>query len=151
MWLLTLLPSGMIAFIVNVILIVGILGFAASWFFGFVVRYLPQLAPHRMLIQIASIAILVLGVYFKGGQVVEQQWRDKVAELEQKVAIAEEKSKAVNDNVQVKVVEKIKVVKDTQVVIKEKLRDVNVTIDAQCKIHPQVVDILNEAAGVKKK
>ena len=81
MWLLTLLPSGLIAFIVNLILILGIVGFAASWFFGYVVRFLPSLLPYRMMIQIASIVLLIIGVYFKGGQVVEEKWRERVAEL----------------------------------------------------------------------
>ena len=153
MWLLSLLPSGFILFVVNTILIVGVLGFLASWFFGYVVQRLPQLMPYRMAIQIASIILLVLGVYLKGGYSVEMQWRERVAELEAKVVKAEADSKLANVEIQEKIVERVKIVHDTKVVVQEKIRDVQVTIDAQCKVHPKVIDILNEAAanpGAKK-
>ena len=92
MWMLAFLPDAFLAWIINTILITGIIGFAASFFFGYVVRWLPSIAPYHLLIQVVSIVLLVAGVYFKGGYSVEMDWRAKVAELESKVAIAEQKS-----------------------------------------------------------
>ena len=99
MWMLSFIPDAFLAWVVNTVLIVGAVGFAASFFFGFVLRYLPSLAPYRMIIQVASIVLLVAGVYFKGGYSVEMEWRAKVAELEEKVKVAEEKSKQVNEKI----------------------------------------------------
>jgi hypothetical protein len=152
MWILTFLPDAFILWVVNIILLVGIVGFAASFFFGFVIRYIPSLTPHRLILQIVSIVLLVLGVYLKGGYSVEMKWRERVAELEQKVKVAEDKSKEANKEIQTVYVDRVKVVRDTQVVIQEKLKDVQVTIDSQCKVVPEVVDIHNQAAtGAKKK
>jgi hypothetical protein len=48
-------------------------------------------------------------------------------------------------------VDKVRVVKETQVVIQEKIKTVEVKIDSQCKITSDTVDILNDAAkGIKK-
>lgn len=149
-----MIPDAMLAWVVNTTLIVGIIGFAVSFFFGFVVRWLPAIAPYHLLIQIVSIILLVAGVYFKGGYSVEMEWRSRVAEMEAKVAVAEQQSKDANEKIKTVVVEKIKVVKDTQIVIQEKLKTVEVKIDAQCKVVPEAITILNEAAstpGVKKK
>lgn len=147
MWLLHFLPDSLLAFVVNTVLILGIVGFTASFFFGYVAKYLPQLVPYRMIIQIVSIVLLVAGVYFKGGQAAEMQWRERVAELEAKVAIAEQQSKDANEQIKTVIVEKTKVIREQQVVYKEKIKEVEKKIDAQCKVLPEAVDILNQAAG----
>ena len=151
MWMLAFIPDAFLAWIINTILITGIIGFTASFFFGYVVRWLPAIAPYHLLIQVVSIVLLVAGVYFKGGYSVEMAWRAKVAELESKVAVAEQKSKEVNTQIQTVYVDRVKVVKEKQIVIQEKLKTVEVKIDANCKVVPEAISILNEAAvGVKK-
>jgi hypothetical protein len=151
MWMLSLIPDAMLAWVVNTILIAGIIGFTASFFFGYVVRWLPAIAPYHLLIQIISIVLLVSGVYFKGSYSVEMSWRARVAEMEAKVAIAEQKSKEANTQIQTVYVDRVKVVKEKQIVIQEKLKTVEVKIDANCKVVPEAIDVLNDAAvGVKK-
>lgn len=151
MWLLSFLPDALLALVINCVLIAGIVGFTASFFFGYVVRWLPSIAPYHLLIQVVSIVLLVAGVYFKGGYAVEQIWRQRVAELEAKVKVAEQKSKDVNEQVKTVYVDKVKVVKDTQVVVQEKIKTVEVKVDSQCRITADTVNILNEAAmGAKK-
>jgi hypothetical protein len=149
--MLSLIPDAFLAWVVNTILIAGIIGFAASFFFGYVVRWLPAIAPYHLLIQVISIVLLVSGVYFKGGYSVEMSWRNRVAEMEAKVAKAEAESKVANENIKTVYVDKVRVVKETQVVVQEKIKTVEVKIDSQCKITSDTVDILNDAAkGIKK-
>jgi hypothetical protein len=149
--MLAFIPDAFLAWIINTILITGIIGFAASFFFGYVVRWLPAIAPYHLLIQVVSIVLLVAGVYFKGGYSVEMAWRERVADLEAKVAIAEQKSKEVNEKIVTVYQDRVKVVKETQVVVQEKIKTVEVKIDSQCKITADTVDILNQAATGKKK
>jgi hypothetical protein len=151
MWMLAFIPDAFLAWIINTILITGIIGFAASFFFGYVVRWLPAIAPYHLLIQVVSIVLLVAGVYFKGGYSVEMAWRERVADLEAKVAVAEQKSKEVNEKIVTVYQDRVKVVKETQVVVQEKIKTVEVKIDSQCKITADTVDILNQAATGKKK
>jgi hypothetical protein len=151
MWMLAFIPDAFLAWVVNTVLLAGVVGFTASFFFGFVLRYIPALAPYRMLIQVISIVLLVAGVYFKGGYSVEMEWRGRVAEMEAKVAAAEQKSKEVNEKIKTVYVDKVKVVKEQQVVVQEKIKTVEVKIDSQCKITADTIDILNDAAkGIKK-
>jgi len=150
MWMLAFFSDTFLAWIINTILIAGIIGFAVSFFFGYVVRWLPVISPYHLLIQVVSIVLLVAGVYLKGGYSVEMAWREKVAELEAKIAIAEQKSKEVNEKIVTVYQDRVKVVKETQVVIQEKIKTVEVKIDSQCKITSDTVDILNQAAIGKK-
>ena len=151
MWMLAFFPDAFLAWIINTILITGIVGFVASFFFGYVVRWLPAIAPYHLLIQVVSIVLLVAGVYFKGGYSVEMAWRERVAELEAKVAISEQKSKEVNEKIVTVYKDRVKVVKETQVVIQEKIKEVEKRIDSQCTVDNSVIQILNDAAVRKPK
>jgi hypothetical protein len=141
MWLIHLIPTSILSFAVNFVLLAGVVGTIASFFIT-----LPKYTLHRILVQVVAIPLVVLGVYWKGGLAIEQSWREKVAELEEKVKIAESKSQQTNKEIEYIIQEKVRVVKDTQVVIQEKIRDVSVNIDANCKITTETVDILNSAA-----
>jgi hypothetical protein len=151
MFLLNFIPDAFLLWVVNAILIAGIIGTVVAFFFGFFVRYLPWIIPYRMLLQIVALVLLIAGVYFKGGVGVEMTWRARVADMEAKVAVAEQKSKDANEQIKTVYVDKVRVVKETQVVIQEKIKTVEVKIDSQCKITSDTVDILNDAAkGIKK-
>lgn len=149
MFLLSFIPDALLAWVVNGVLIAGIVGFAISFFFGFIVRWLPSIAPYHLLIQILSIVLLVGGVYFKGGYSVEMEWRAKVAALEEQIKIAEAKSAQANEDLEKVRKEKVKVIRDTKIVVQEKIVKVAQQIDAECKVDPNAVKILNEAAGKK--
>jgi hypothetical protein len=151
MFLLNFIPDAFLLWVVNAILIAGIIGTIVAFFFGFFVRYLPWIIPYRMLLQIVALVLLIAGVYFKGGVGVEMTWRARVADMEAKVAKAEAESKDANEKIKTVYVDKVRVVKETQVVIQEKIKTVEVKIDSQCKITSDTVDILNDAAkGIKK-
>ena len=142
MFLLNFLPDAFLLFIINTILVVGLIGALSSYF----IRFIPTLIPYAEAVKIGGIILLVLGVYFKGGYSVEMEWRDKVAKVEEKVAVVEEKSKEFNVVVQKVFVDKVKVVHDTKVVVQEKIVEKEKIIDAECKVAPDAIEILNQAA-----
>jgi len=100
MWLLHLLPDSLILFITYAMLFLGIA--------GVIVGYILN----KLTIQIVSFIVFVCGVYWYGGYSTEMQWRAKVAEMQEKVKLAEEKSKAANEEIEQQVIEKTKVVRE---------------------------------------
>lgn len=153
MFLLSFIPDALIIWVVNTILLAGIVGSVVSFFFGFFIRWMPWIIPYRMFLQIISLILLIAGVYFKGGVGVEMEWRARVAEMEAKVAAAESQSKEKNVEIQKVYVDKVRVVKEQQIVVQEKIKEVQVMIDSQCRVTTDVINILNDAAtnpGVKK-
>jgi hypothetical protein len=150
--MLSFLPDAFLVWIINIVLLAGIVGTTISILFKVAIRWMPWIIPYRTLLQVVSIVLLLAGVYFKGGLAIEQEWRARVKDLEAKVAIAEAQSKDANTKIEKVYIDRVKVVKDTQVVIQEKLKTVEVKVDAECKIVPEAISILNDAAaGVKKK
>jgi hypothetical protein len=142
MFLLNFIPDSFLIWAINAILLMGLVGTLSSYF----IRFIPPLYPYAGLVKTLGIVLLVLGVWFRGGYDVEMEWRDRVKEVEAKVAAAEAESKKVNTVLQKVYVDKIKLVKDLQIVIQERIVEKEKIIDAECKVAPEALDILNEAA-----
>jgi hypothetical protein len=142
MWLLHFLPDSFILWIVNIILVLG----AVATMAGFVIKNIPLINQYRLPLQIGGIIALCIGIYLKGGYSVEMTWRERVAELESKIAVAEAQSQQANTDLTKALQQKTKVVKEVQVVIQERIKEVEKKIDAECKIAPEAIDILNDAA-----
>jgi len=108
MWILHLLPDNLIAWIVNTILITGAVVTAA----GFFVRFIPFVNTYRIPVQIAGVLLLTMGVYFQGGYTTEMAWRERVAEVEARLAAAETRSAEVNTEIITRVVTQTKLIKE---------------------------------------
>ncbi len=108
MWLLHLLPDSLILFFTYCLIGAGVLGLVASWF----ITFIPFLNIYRKWIQIASILLLIAGIYWYGGYSNEMLWRERVAEMEAKVAAAEAKSKETNKEIETKIVERTRVIRE---------------------------------------
>ncbi len=108
MWILHLLPESYILLATYCLMGLGSAGLLVSWFITFV----PFLNMYRVFIQIASILLLAAGIYWYGGYSNEIAWRERVAEMQAKVAEAEKKSQEVNEKVETRVVEKTKVIRE---------------------------------------
>ena len=142
MWILNFLPF----WFFHLITLVGMLGLLA----GFVLGMIPLINKYKLPIQVVSLLLLVAGIYMEGAISNEEKWQALVKEMEAKVALAEEKSKNANSKIEYKFLDKVKLVEKTQVVIQEKLKEVEKVIDAKCEIDPSVISILNEAAKAPK-
>ena len=137
-WLFNLLPD----WIFHLIVFVGVLGLLASTFFGFI----PFISKYTLPVKVASIVILVIGVWFEGGLSNNQAWMDKVHALEKKIAEAEAKSAQANTVLVSKIAEKNKEIALVQSTLKNKIKQLASSMDAECKIPEDTISILNEAA-----
>jgi hypothetical protein len=144
MWFLSFLPS----WYVHIIPLAAL----AIIFVSMVLKVIPFISTYYIPIRIFGFVLLCFGIFFEGGLYMNQQWTAKVKEMEEKIAIAEAKSKEVN----VKVVEKFIVKQNT---IREKGDEVIKYIDreivkydvkfapgGQCEIPKEFVEAVNKAA-----
>ncbi len=114
-----------------------------------IVKWLPIISQYKFPAEILGVLILTVGAYVFGSYGTEMVWRERVRELESKVAIAEQKSKETNTIIKEKIITKVKEIKVFQDRIKEVIVEKEKIIDAQCKVPQEALDILNEsAAGV---
>lgn len=156
MWMLSFVPDSVLLYVVNTILLVGAVSSFLTFFaINRLLRWFPAIAPYYLVLQIVSAVLLVGGIYLKGGYSVEMDWRGRVAELEAKIAKAELESKDANQKLAEEVKKKSKVITETKVIIQERIKVEKEKIDAECKVAPEAVNILNQAAklpeGLRKK
>lgn len=147
MWMLWWVPDSFLTWVIHAILVGGAIGTFLSFFLLHrIVRWFPALAPWHLLIQIISVALLVGGVYFKGGYDTEASWRAKVKEAEAKVAIAEQQSEKLNEDLKVEQKKKQKVRVEYYNTVKTQIKEVERQINAECKLDPKVNELINKAA-----
>jgi hypothetical protein len=142
-WILSLLPESIFILIYCIMLLAGIVLYVASK----LVTWIPMMGQYRLPAEIIGVVLLVIGAYFYGGHGVQKAWLERVAELEAKVKIAEEKSQQVNTVIETKVVEKIKVVKENVYVNREIIKEVaGKQIDASCSLPKSTVSLHDSAS-----
>jgi hypothetical protein len=123
---------------------------------GFVLGFIPFVKTYQFAIQICSIVILVFGVYLEGGLADYKEWELKVAEMEAKMAQAEAKSANTNIEIQEKIVEKTKVIRekgkdivkyiDKEVIKKEEV----IKYIENCPVPKEIIDLHNQATELNK-
>ncbi len=147
-WIISLIPDAVLNWVYWLIIVVGLTGIAAGW----LGNWIPFYGIYVRILKPVGVALLVLGVWLRGGYDVEMAWRDKVAKLEEKVKIAEVESQKVNTEIVTKVVNQTKVVREKgdviiQYIDREVVKDKEVIKFVEsCPIPSVIVNTLNAAA-----
>ena len=138
----SLIPDAVLNWVYWGIIAVGLTGVFAGWF-G---KFIPFYGKYVQFLKPIGIALLVLGVWLRGGYDTEMEWRAKVDEAQAKVAKAEEASKDANAKLQDERNKKAKVRTEYITTVKERIiRDTKI-IDSECKVAPEAIKDLNDAA-----
>ena len=123
---------------------------------AFFIKRIPVINQYRIPAQVLGIALLVAGVYWRGGYAVEQEWRERVAEVEDRVAAAEAKSAEENVKIVTKVVTKTQVIKTrgetiTKYIDREIVKyDEKFARGGMCEIPQEFIKAHNSAAEAPK-
>jgi hypothetical protein len=141
-WMFSLIPDAILNWVYWAIIAVGITGMFAGWF-G---KFIPVYGRYVGFIKPIGIALVVLGVWLRGGYDVEMAWRSKVEEAQAKVAKAEAESQEVNTKLETERKKKAKVRTEYITTVKERIVKETQIIDAECKVAPEAIGILNDAA-----
>jgi hypothetical protein len=103
MWLLNFLPE----WVFHLILLAGVLGLIAS----LVLKFIPFFSTYKLPVQVVSILLMVVGVWFEGAMSNQAAWEAKVTQVQAKVAVAEVKSAEENTKIVIKVVKQLELVR----------------------------------------
>ena len=148
MWILHFLPDTLILWFCNILLLTGVVLTVA----GFFAHRIPVIWQYQLPFRVLGIALLVLGVYFRGGLAVEAEWRERVAEVEAKLKVAEEKSTATNQKIDTVAREKIRVIRGQTQIVRQYIDREVVRYDTkflpggQCEIPKEFIEAHNKSA-----
>ena len=139
--MLNLIPSAVLNWIYWAIIAAGLTGLVASW----IGKWIPFYGRYATILKPVGIALLVLGVWLRGSYDTEMIWRERVAEMEQKVQVAEAKSQETNVVIQEKIVEKEKIVTQYVDLVKTEIQVQKEYIDKDCKISDEAINVYNKS------
>jgi hypothetical protein len=143
MWILSFIPDSFLLWVVNTLLIVGLLGTIA----GFFLKFIPFINRYSTVLQLVGVVLLVAGVYFRGSYSTEMHWRGKVAEMNEQILQMKSKSEQASKQVVYKYIERTKVVKEKNDAIRTQVtKYITKETDANCTI-PGSVIVLHDAAA----
>ena len=145
MWILHFLPDAAILWAVNLLLLAGIILAVAGLF----AHRIPLIWQYQLPFKIVGIALLALGVYFRGGYGVEMTWRERVAEVEAQLEEAKKESAKVNTVVETRVVTKTKIIKEKGDVIVQQVDRV-IPVEKDCAVPKEAIDLHNQAATLNR-
>jgi hypothetical protein len=139
-WLLQLIPDSIFVWLTYLLFGAGAILYVASK----LVAWIPLMGQYRLPAELAGVLALVIAAYFYGGI----SYREQIAEMKQRVRIAEERSQQVNTVIETKIIEKVKVVKENVYITREIVRDTaGRQLDAQCSLPRSTVSLHDSASG----
>jgi len=147
MWILHFLPDSLILWFTNILLMVGIVLTIA----GFFAHRIPVIWQYQLPFRVLGIALLTAGVYFRGGYAIEVTWRERVAEVEARLKLAQEQSAVENTRIETKVINRTQLIRERGEEITKYVDREVVKYDSQCVIPPQFIEAHNRAAEAPKK
>ena len=147
MWILHFLPNSIILWFCNILLLTGI----AATIAGFFAHRVPGLWQYQLAFKLGGIALLVLGVYCRGGLAVETEWRERVTAVEAKLAQAEAASEAANRQIDTRVQKQVTSIRQRMTYVKQYVDREVVRYNDQCQIPEPFIRAHNDAAeGLRK-
>jgi hypothetical protein len=130
MWFLSFLPDWLLTWVIHGTVILGLF----LTFGGILFKYIPVINSYAIIAKQLGILLLIIGVWFEGGLDVEMSYRAKIADLQSKIKVAEQKSKRVNEQIKTKVIEKVKIIKEQENVKMREIEKNRNSINADCKL-----------------
>jgi hypothetical protein len=140
-WMVNLIPDSILIWVYYIILGLGIACYVASK----LVSWIPMMGQYKFPVEVIGVVLLVVGSYFYVGYGTEMSWRERVKELEGKVAEAQKKADDTTAKVEIKVVERIKVVEKKVEVVKLQIEKDKEIINADCKVNETAIKDYNAA------
>jgi hypothetical protein len=137
-WMVGLLPTW--AF--HSMVVAGVLLIVASW----VLKHITFVSQYNFPIYVLGTTLTIAGVWYSGMRDAQTIWEARLKDMTAQVALAEARSREVNTVIETKVVERIKIVKDTKNANKETAKLIARQLDDRCVVPESTVVLINSAS-----
>jgi hypothetical protein len=146
MLMLSFIPAEWITYAIHGIFGIGVIGMII----GTLGSKLLFVSSYGHVVKSIAGLFFVIGLFLEGYNFASQDWIEQAKKFEEKVKIAEQQAKDANDKLSKEVADKNKTIAENQKLLQEKLKLSSQKIDAECKVAPEAVQILNEALRLRK-
>lgn len=138
-WMFNLIPDFLLSAISYLLALGGVVALVGS-------KFSPRLLAYRKIAEIGGVVAIAVGSYGIGWFACNDAWNERARALQEQVAAAEVQSKQANTQIETKGTEKVRVIKEKAVVVKQYIDREVVKYDNTCVIPDAVVKAHNAAA-----
>lgn len=137
----SLIPDSYIEMATYAILALGVLFYVLSK----LIAWIPFIKSYKLPLEFIGVILYGIGAFYAGGYGVERMWRERVAEVQDKVKELEGRQAEVVKVVETKVITKIKTVEVVKEVIKQEIIEKEKLINANCDVSPDAIEMFNKS------
>jgi hypothetical protein len=145
MWFLSFVPDWLLTWAIHGAVIVGLF----LIFGGSLLKNLPIIGPYASMSNQIGSVILLIGVFFEGGLGTEMMYRHRIADMQEKIKVAEAQSVEANQKLTDELSKKQNDIKDK---VKQNAKDIQAQrqkIDAECRLSDTAWLLYNRSVDPK--
>jgi hypothetical protein len=116
------------------------------YFLAGVGLHFPNIKPYAMIARPVCLIVFILGVFMYGGAGVAAVYKQSIEEGREERAVLSQASGDATTAVDVKTNTGEKVIHDTQIVYRDRIKEVAKVVNSECVLDSRAVGILNDAA-----
>lgn len=145
MWFLSFVPDWLLTWAIHGAVVVGLF----LTFGGSLLKNVPIIGSYAHLANTIGGIVLLIGVFFEGGLGVEMMYRHKIADMQEKIKVAEAQSVEANQKLTDELSKKQNDIKDK---VKQNGKDIQAQrqkIDAECRLSDTAWLLYNRSIDTK--
>lgn len=113
-------------------------------------KFIPLALKYKLVAKILGLTLIITGIYLQGMLAISRDYREKAAEFQQKIELANIKSNSVNESIKYVYKDKVSKSKEKAITIQENIKNNAREINRNCIITPEINRLHNSFKDLHK-
>jgi hypothetical protein len=113
-------------------------------------RFIPLALQYKTVAKILGLVLIITGIYLQGMLAISRDYREKAAEFQHKIELANIKSNSINESIKYIYKDKVSKSKEKSITIQENIKNNAREINKNCIITPEINRLHNSFKELHK-
>lgn len=113
-------------------------------------KFIPLALKYKLVAKILGLVLIITGIYLQGMLAISRDYREKAAEFQHKIELANIKSNNVNESIKYVYKDKVSKSKEKSITIQENIKNNAKEINRNCIITPEINRLHNSFKELHK-
>lgn len=113
-------------------------------------KFIPLALKYKLVAKIVGLVLIITGIYLQGMLAISRDYREKAAEFQHKIELANIKSNNVNESIKYVYKDKVSKSKEKSITIQENIKNNAREINRNCIITPEINRLHNSFKELHK-
>jgi hypothetical protein len=113
-------------------------------------KFIPLALKYKLVAKIVGLVLIITGIYLQGMLAISRDYREKAAEFQHKIELANIKSNNINESIKYVYKDKVSKSKEKSITIQENIKNNAREINRNCIITPEINRLHNSFKELHK-